>query len=201
MITPDYFTEVWENCHSYSRYSATPRYAICNSTYYMYTYSRIYQLYTYLHSNTIIHYAHWLLVSVYMIFVRKKPNHATSSLQLCLMCTCCGWHYSIRLFGVVIKLIYIRDTHIHDFIVLDYIIIMYVSLWMWWRWAWRSFVCVIDIAWDRVFYEIYRHKHEGELPVYCIKYKDFSCLLTYIAIILLLLTSVLYWSTVLYSLV
>ncbi len=23
---------------------------------------------------------------------------------------------------------------------------------------------VIDIAWDRVFYEIYRHEHEGELP-------------------------------------
>ncbi len=23
--------------------------------------------------------------------------------------------------------------------------------------------------------EIYRHKHEGELPVYCIKHEDFSC--------------------------
>ncbi len=26
-----------------------------------------------------------------------------------------------------------------------------------------------------MFYEIYRHKHEGELPVYCIKHEDFSC--------------------------
>ncbi len=39
---------------------------------------------------------------------------------------------------------------------------------------------VIDIAWDRVFYEIYRHEHEGEAPraschVYFIKYEDFSC--------------------------
>ncbi len=34
---------------------------------------------------------------------------------------------------------------------------------------------VIDRAWDRVFYEIYRHEHEGELPVYCIKHEDFSC--------------------------
>ena len=33
----------------------------------------------------------------------------------------------------------------------------------------------IDIAWDRVFYEIYRHEHEGKAPraschVYCIKH-------------------------------
>ncbi len=38
----------------------------------------------------------------------------------------------------------------------------------------------VDIAWDRVFYEIYRHEHEGEAPraschVYCIKHEDFSC--------------------------
>ncbi len=26
-----------------------------------------------------------------------------------------------------------------------------------------------------MFYAIYRHKHEGELPVYCIKHEDFSC--------------------------
>ncbi len=36
------------------------------------------------------------------------------------------------------------------------------------------------ITWDRVFYEIYRHEHEGETPraschVYCIKHEDFSC--------------------------
>ncbi len=30
-------------------------------------------------------------------------------------------------------------------------------------------VYVIDIAWDRVFYEIYRLEHEGELP--CILHK------------------------------
>ncbi len=24
-------------------------------------------------------------------------------------------------------------------------------------------------------YAIYRHEHEGELPVYCIKHEDFSC--------------------------
>ncbi len=40
---------------------------------------------------------------------------------------------------------------------------------------------MLDIAWDRVFYEIYRHEHEGEAPkaschVYCIKHEDFSCL-------------------------
>ncbi len=33
--------------------------------------------------------------------------------------------------------------------------------------GWLSYV--IDIAWDRVFYEIYRHEHEGELP--CILHK------------------------------
>ncbi len=38
---------------------------------------------------------------------------------------------------------------------------------------------VIDIAY-RVFYEIYRHEHEGELPVYCIKHEDFSNYVFYI---------------------
>ncbi len=40
----------------------------------------------------------------------------------------------------------------------------------------------LDIAWNWVFYEIYRHEHEGEAPraschvhVYCIKHEDFSC--------------------------
>ena len=57
-----------------------------------------------------------------------------------------------------------------------------------WEWVlnvqsyyWRLYV--IDIAWDWVLYEIYRHKHEGELPVYCIKHED-----SYIVWRLLLLT-------------
>ncbi len=45
---------------------------------------------------------------------------------------------------------------------------------------------VIDIAWDGVFYEIYRHEHEGEVPraschVYCIKHEDFSCYMCFIS--------------------
>ncbi len=40
---------------------------------------------------------------------------------------------------------------------------------------------VIDIAWDRVFYGIYRHEHEGELPcILRIKHEDFSCYVFYI---------------------
>ncbi len=37
---------------------------------------------------------------------------------------------------------------------------------------------VMDIAWDRVFYEIYRHKHEGELP--CILHKTRGFLMLYV---------------------
>ncbi len=37
---------------------------------------------------------------------------------------------------------------------------------------------VIDIAWDRVFYEIYRHEHEGELP--CILHKTRGFLMLYV---------------------
>ncbi len=40
------------------------------------------------------------------------------------------------------------------------------------RYVWFRGMYVIDIAWDRVFYEIYRHKHEGEIPVCCIKHED-----------------------------
>ncbi len=32
------------------------------------------------------------------------------------------------------------------------------------------------IAQDRVFYEIYRHEHEGELPCILLKHEDFSLL-------------------------
>ncbi len=36
------------------------------------------------------------------------------------------------------------------------------------------------IARDLVFYEIYRHKHEGELPVYCIKHEHAIIIMFYI---------------------
>ncbi len=44
------------------------------------------------------------------------------------------------------------------------------------RW---STIYVIDIAWDRVFYEIYRHEHEGELPC-CILHKTRGFLMLYV---------------------
>ncbi len=42
------------------------------------------------------------------------------------------------------------------------------------------YIILYVVALDRVFYEIYKHEHEGEAPrvschVYCIKREDFSC--------------------------
>ncbi len=51
----------------------------------------------------------------------------------------------------------------------------------WPGWLLFSSLYVIDIAWDRVFYEIYRHEHEGELPCICIKHEDFSCYMCFIS--------------------
>ncbi len=42
-------------------------------------------------------------------------------------------------------------------------------------------VCVGGGEYVRYIAEIYRHKHEGELPVYCIKHEDFSCYMCFIS--------------------